>query len=360
MDKDKIIGERLAILRKARGLTHADLASVVNEIPQRVLKYETGEAEIPATKLNQLAQFFNVAPAYFQVDDAEEEQVEEKPKTIGAKILELRKARGLTQADLGTFFNISYQAVSKWERDESTPDFTTLSRIAQFFGVPIAYFEDGANDTEEKAENATTAALGLESKKMIGVCKDCGKMLYDGDEALTVPVLVCKSCQAERLAKQKRLADVMARKAEEEKKKAENAKIMRAAAIVRSRNKGFIWGAIIATIVFAFCWIGGWEGGLAGVLIAPWTFVFVTQLFWDGAVADCSLAGGHVIGTPGLIFTFDLDGVIWLIGMKILFAVLRFLIMLITSFFCFFAGFLISPFTFVPALFRVNRGDLVE
>ena len=37
----------------------------------------------------------------------------------GEKIAELRKKRGMTQDDLGKAMNVSYQAVSKWERDES-------------------------------------------------------------------------------------------------------------------------------------------------------------------------------------------------------------------------------------------------
>ena len=67
----------------------------------------------------------------------------ETNKSIGEKIVELRKVKGCTQADLGAYLNISYQAVSKWERGESCPDFTTMSKLAQYFGVPINYFEEG-------------------------------------------------------------------------------------------------------------------------------------------------------------------------------------------------------------------------
>ena len=71
----------------------------------------------------------------------------ENHETIGAKIVSLRKTKGITQADLGAVLNVSYQAVSKWERDESCPDFVTLSRMAQFFNVPISYFEENGNET---------------------------------------------------------------------------------------------------------------------------------------------------------------------------------------------------------------------
>ena len=37
-------------------------------------------------------------------------------KKVGNQIANLRKAKGLTQSELGERLNISYQAVSKWER----------------------------------------------------------------------------------------------------------------------------------------------------------------------------------------------------------------------------------------------------
>lgn len=48
-----------------------------------------------------------------------------------------RKARALTQEALANYLGISFQAVSKWERNESYPDITILPEIADFFGVTI-------------------------------------------------------------------------------------------------------------------------------------------------------------------------------------------------------------------------------
>ena len=56
---------------------------------------------------------------------------------VANKIVKLRKAKGMTQSDLGKELNVTYQAVSKWERDESQPDFDTICKIAKIFGVPI-------------------------------------------------------------------------------------------------------------------------------------------------------------------------------------------------------------------------------
>ncbi len=46
--------------------------------------------------------------------------------TLGEKIKELRKARGLSQEELAEQINVSRQAVSKWELDLSLPDIDNI------------------------------------------------------------------------------------------------------------------------------------------------------------------------------------------------------------------------------------------
>ena len=119
----------------------------------------------------------------------------------GEKIAALRKSKGMTQAELGNALNVTYQAVSKWERGESEPDFGTLSKMARIFGVPITYFEDG-NMSYSNAQSASSAP----TPAMIGVCTGCGKVLYEGDEYITSPKLVCKSC-AELTERNRQIAE---------------------------------------------------------------------------------------------------------------------------------------------------------
>lgn len=56
---------------------------------------------------------------------------------IGEKIKELRLAKGITQEALAGFLGVSFQAVSKWERNLSYPDIETIPVIANYFGVTI-------------------------------------------------------------------------------------------------------------------------------------------------------------------------------------------------------------------------------
>lgn len=68
-------------------------------------------------------------------------------ETLGQKITRLRKEKNYTQEDLAKKFNVSTQAVSKWENDLSAPDISILKDLAKTLGVTIDYLL--SNETEE-------------------------------------------------------------------------------------------------------------------------------------------------------------------------------------------------------------------
>lgn len=59
--------------------------------------------------------------------------------TIGEKIYLLRKKAGISQEELAQQVNISRQAVSKWERDESPPDTEKVILLSSIFSVSTDY-----------------------------------------------------------------------------------------------------------------------------------------------------------------------------------------------------------------------------
>ena len=63
--------------------------------------------------------------------------------SIGDRISELRKASGINQADLARAMDVSRQAVSKWETDQSCPDATNLIRLAELLDTDIEYLTTG-------------------------------------------------------------------------------------------------------------------------------------------------------------------------------------------------------------------------
>ena len=56
-------------------------------------------------------------------------------KTIGGFISALRKANGMTQKELAERLNVSDKTVSRWERDDGSPDLSAIPVIAEIFDV---------------------------------------------------------------------------------------------------------------------------------------------------------------------------------------------------------------------------------
>ena len=63
-------------------------------------------------------------------------------KILGNRIANARKAQNMSQAQLAGLLFISPQAVGKWERGESIPDFMTINQLADIFAMGLDYFSD--------------------------------------------------------------------------------------------------------------------------------------------------------------------------------------------------------------------------
>lgn len=63
--------------------------------------------------------------------------------SIGERIIELRKASGLSQLDIARSLDVSRQAVSKWENDLSSPDAMNLIHLADILDTDIEYLATG-------------------------------------------------------------------------------------------------------------------------------------------------------------------------------------------------------------------------
>lgn len=58
-------------------------------------------------------------------------------QTFGATISALRKEKGMTQLDLARQMGVTDKAVSKWERDLSFPDVTSLPKLAEVLDTSV-------------------------------------------------------------------------------------------------------------------------------------------------------------------------------------------------------------------------------
>jgi transcriptional regulator with XRE-family HTH domain len=65
--------------------------------------------------------------------------MEDYKQIIANNISQLRRSKGMTQAELAEKLNYTDKAVSKWERAESIPDALVLKKIADLYGVSVDY-----------------------------------------------------------------------------------------------------------------------------------------------------------------------------------------------------------------------------
>ena len=56
---------------------------------------------------------------------------------IGQNLKNFRKARNLTQEEVAKHLGISFQSISKWERNDGFPDITMLPVLAHYYGVSV-------------------------------------------------------------------------------------------------------------------------------------------------------------------------------------------------------------------------------
>lgn len=69
---------------------------------------------------------------------------------LSEKLMKIRKENGLSQEEFGNEINVSRQAVSKWESEQTKPDIDKIQEIAKRFNVSFDYLLNDEIDTEEK------------------------------------------------------------------------------------------------------------------------------------------------------------------------------------------------------------------
>lgn len=71
---------------------------------------------------------------------------------VANRLQQLRKAKGLSQEELAQILGLSRQAISKWERAETSPDTDNLICLARLYNISIDKLLDTSESTEEIKE----------------------------------------------------------------------------------------------------------------------------------------------------------------------------------------------------------------
>lgn len=99
--------------------------------------------------------------------------MEDIKKIIGQNLMDLRKRKKYTQADLAEILQYSDKAISKWEKGDSLPDIEVLYQICNLFGVTLDYlthegnFEDKQEYVMKKSDTTNKIVVTLLSISLI-------------------------------------------------------------------------------------------------------------------------------------------------------------------------------------------------
>jgi len=252
--------------------------------------------------------------------------------TLGQKLKELRSLKGLTQKELADKLHVSFQTVSKWENGENEPDIATLKELAALFNCSVDYLIGSENEGLTPPQQMQTVVVQHEPH----VCAKCGKDISE-EELVSEDVT-----RRERRGRMTRTVNVGQTYyhvycLEQVKKEREEARVKTIAANVsRARKLTLIWSIVGAVVFFGIALaiflcnmdkVNPGLGVLFSFIIGYGIFSMIYCILSGSYIGDVFLwCSGLSIRSPGLIFTWDIEGFIWVIAMKILFAILGFLI----------------------------------
>lgn len=131
-----------------------------------------------------------------------------------------------------------------------------------------------------------------------------------------------------------------------------------------SRNRSFIWGGITATVFFIIgiiSWISSSNAANFGTfsLLAITGFTLVSCLVLDNNFVGDMIAeifSWGFVRMPGVIFTLDLDGIIWLLTVKLLFWIIGIILAVLCGILAIVLGLLISVIVYPFALIKNIKG----
>lgn len=82
--------------------------------------------------------------------------------TLGERLSKLRKEKGLSQEEAADKINVTRQTISKWELDQSLPDFDKIVPICKLYGISSDELLNGTTEKDNEYENNINSKLAVE------------------------------------------------------------------------------------------------------------------------------------------------------------------------------------------------------
>lgn len=262
---------------------------------------------------------------------------------IGTNIKRLRTQKGMTQKNLADKLFVSAQAVSRWENNEVEPSIGTIVEMAKIFEVSVDEILGINNNKEPEVKIEKEYVYKEPPKQVLAVCHHCNNPIYETSDIVhdRSNSILCRSCYFKQ------------------KEHSSNVRIQKSQ---KRRMLSFIFGPLASIAALFLCIkIDSFNSPLNTAI----SVLFILGVF---TLVSCCLLANNFIGYmelsilihafvkwPGLIISFDLDGCLFFIGMKILFFVLEILVAIAVCLFALLAGCAISLFVYPYAIIKNIR-----
>lgn len=324
------LGNNIKSLREQVEMTQQDLANLLHVTPQAVSRWETNQVEPSIDTLIAMGKIFDVSVDQLINGASASNADEDEEEVIQEEIVEEEREEIVNES-------------------APTPEASKPQVITQPIIIPVVSNKTEVNEAEVVEQIQKTPEIEPTEKK-IGNCHSCGEDIYSSNYGSTrsigrrhrrKKVLYCKGCHERReIARIEHLSSL--------NKKA--------------RTKGFIWGGVIALavliigiILLANQYIVPNATSIIILILTTYaTFAFVFNLYAkNNFIEDVFLVvfSWGFVKMPGLIFSLSLGGIAWLIVVKIIFAIIAFLIGATVGFAALLIGMALSMFVFPFALY---------
>ncbi len=288
---------------------------------------------------------------------------------LGEKIKSLRNQKGITQKELADKLHVAFQTISKWERDENEPDVTTLKELAKIFDCTIDYLlndNEGAGDNKNPSLKEEAPTIIVQPKETY-ICDYCKKPILDNNDLVIQDIEVTHASRGRGATYRKAFYHKECLKIIEDEKEKQLA-AERAKKASKAKRKSFVWATIAGILAFVFALLVLIVPEEARATVSPaysWIFalLFGYALF---SLLYCLMSYSYIhaffccladlpIKFPRLIFSLDLDGIIWFITVKLTFAVIGFILGAFAFIFATIASTVLSFFSFPFVLIYNNK-----
>ena len=111
-----------------------------------------------------------------------------KKQTFGAMVAALRKEKGMTQLELAEKMGVTDKAVSKWERDLSFPDVSSIPKLAGILEVSVDELMQGKAAVNKRNKVAVLSSMlkGVNEEVQAKIAAAAEQLSKNGVEVVTI------------------------------------------------------------------------------------------------------------------------------------------------------------------------------